>query len=67
MIKAMRITYPSKPLSDPSFEYRPACKTDLSKTFAEARQRMRLLPVIINPNGGGGKSETQTVRHTEGA
>lgn len=33
-----RMTMPSKRLTDPEFEYRPACKTDIRATWDRARK-----------------------------
>lgn len=36
-----RLTMPSRRLTDPAFQYTPACKTDLRETFRRAREAMR--------------------------
>jgi hypothetical protein len=36
-----RLTLPSQRLTDPAFQYTPACKTDLRETFRRAREAMR--------------------------
>jgi hypothetical protein len=36
-----RLTMPSQRLTDPAFQYTPACKTDLKETFRRAREAMR--------------------------
>jgi hypothetical protein len=38
----MQITKPTRGLDNPKFKYVPACKTDLSKTFAKARRLINL-------------------------
>lgn len=36
-----RKTTPSVPLDDPAFQYRKSYQTDLTKTFADAREKLR--------------------------
>jgi hypothetical protein len=36
-----RLTLPTLRLTDPAFQYTPACKTDLRETFRRAREAMR--------------------------
>jgi hypothetical protein len=40
-IPAMRVTLPSKHLTDPDFQYRPSCNTDLSETFRRVRENRK--------------------------
>jgi hypothetical protein len=39
--RPMRITLPSKRLTDPDFHYTPACATDLRETFRRVREEQR--------------------------
>jgi hypothetical protein len=39
-VKAMRVTMPSKRLTDPDFVYTPSCKTDLREVFRAERNRI---------------------------
>ncbi|WP_237133770.1 hypothetical protein [Pseudohongiella sp. O18] len=42
-IKALRVTMPTKRLTDPDFDYVPACATDLKKTFRKVQQTRQKL------------------------
>jgi hypothetical protein len=48
-IKALRVTMPPKRLTDPSFNYRRACDTNIAETINNERARIkqaRQMPVI---------------------
>jgi len=45
-LKIGRVTMPSKRLTDPDFQYRPAVHTDLAETFRKARERQNAMQYL---------------------